>query len=97
MRRQTYNTGIPWYTTCPLKFSDVNLGPVAPYQTGIKNAVAISWNSDYGQWYQVETSEDLASGEWQPFGEPILGDGTTNTLFDAIGSVSCKFYRVTPL
>lgn len=80
-----------------LKFSDVNLGPVAPYQTGIKNAVAISWLSDYGQWYQVETSEDLASGEWQPFGEPVLGDGTTNTVFDAIGSVSCKFYRVTPL
>jgi len=80
-----------------LTFSDANLGPVASHPTGIAQAVAISWLSDYGRRYQVETSEDLASGEWQPFGEPILGDGTTNTVFDAIGSVSRKFYRVTPL
>jgi len=80
-----------------LKFSDENLGPVVPHPTSIEKAVAISWLSDYGRRYQVEASEDLASGEWQPFGEPILGDGTTNTVFDAIGSVSRKFYRVTPL
>ena len=80
-----------------LKFSDTYVGPDAPTQAGISQAVAVSWMSDYGRRYQVETCADLASGMWLPFGAPILGSGTTNTVYDATGSVSRKFYRVTPL
>jgi len=80
-----------------LTFSEAYLGPVDPHQTSIAQAVAISWLSDYGRSYQVESCEDLSGGLWQPFGTPVLGDGKTNTVFDAVGSASSKFYRVMPL
>jgi hypothetical protein len=79
-----------------LSFSGTHLGGNDQPQVGITQAVAISWLSDYGRRYQVETCEDLVSGEWQSFGDPILGDGTTNTVFDTVGSSVRKFYRVTP-
>ena len=80
-----------------LTFSEAYLGPDDPHQTMIAQAVAISWLSDYGRIYQVESCENLSGGLWQPFGAPVLGDGKTNTVFDAVGSVSRKFYRVMPL
>lgn len=87
---------VGWANIDNLTFSDAYLGVDNQPQVGIEQAVAISWLTEYGRRYQVETSEDLASGEWQSFGDPILGDGTTNSIFDATGSVSRKFYRVTP-
>ena len=77
--------------------SDSNLGVVAPYQSTIGQAVAIAWPSDYGQRYQVETCRDLATGDWESFGEPIIGNGTTNTVFERTESAPQKFYRVVPL
>ena len=80
-----------------LTLSGAYLGPDVQPQAGIAQAVAISWLSDYARSYQVETCEDLEGGEWQPFGAPVLGNGETNTVFDAVGCISRKFYRVTPL
>jgi hypothetical protein len=80
-----------------LTFSDTYVGPDTAPQAGIAQAVAVSWLADYGRRYQVEACEDLESGVWQPFGVPIVGDGTTNRVYDAVGSASRRFYRVTPV
>ena len=80
-----------------LKFSASNLGPDVPAQASLSHAGALSWRSDYGRTYQVETCTNLVGGLWQPFGSQILGDGKTNAVYDTVGSAPCKFYRVTPL
>ena len=80
-----------------LKFSASNLGPDVPAQASLSHAGALSWRSDYGRTYQVETCTNLVGGLWQPFGSQILGDGKTNTVYDTVGSAPSKFYRVTPL
>ena len=80
-----------------LKISDAYLGPETAVRAGIERAVVISWLSDYGRTYQVETCSDLSSNAWQPFGAPIIGTGKTNTVYEATGSSAHKFYRVTPV
>jgi hypothetical protein len=86
-----------WGNVDNLAFSDTYLGSDGPPQAGIAQAVAISWLSEYGRLYQVETCEDLVSGEWRPMGDVILGNGETNAVFDTVGSSARRFYRVTPL
>ena len=78
-----------------LAISDTSLGPLVPWQTGIGQAVALSWASDYGERYQVETCTDLTLGDWMPLGDPVVGNGTTNTVFEPTGAFPRKFYRVT--
>ena len=80
-----------------LKFSASNLGPDVPAQASLSHAGALSWRSDYGRTYQVETCTNIVGGLWQPFGAQILGDGTTNMVYDTVGSAPRKFYRVMPL
>ena len=80
-----------------LAISDTSLGPLVPWQTGIGQAVALSWASDYGERYQVETCTDLTLGDWTPLGDPVVGNGTTNTVFEPTGAFPRKFYRVTPI
>jgi len=77
-----------------ITFSGAYLGVDAPPLIGIAQAVAVFWRSDYGRSYQVEFCEDLAVGDWRPFGDPVLGNGTTNTVFDSAGSAARKFYRL---
>ncbi len=80
-----------------IKISDTSLGPLVPWQTDIGQAVALTWASDYGERYQVETCTDLALGDWTPLGDPVVGNGTTNTVFEPTGAFPRRFYRVTPL
>lgn len=80
-----------------LRISNTYLGPDTAVQAGIEQAVAISWFSDYGRTYQIETCSDLSSNAWQPFGAPIIGTGKTNAVYEAIGSSPHKFYRVSPV
>ncbi|MBI5774872.1 MAG: hypothetical protein HZA89_14160 [Verrucomicrobia bacterium] len=45
----------------------------------INKAVEVTWPAALGQYYQVQTSTD--SNEWSEVGGPILGDGTTMSVF----------------
>jgi len=47
--------------------------------------------------YRLPDILSTSGGEWQSFGDPILGDGTTNTVFYTVGSPARKFFRVIPL
>jgi len=80
-----------------LKISNTYLGPDTEVRAGIEQAVVISWFSDYGRIYQVETCSDLSSNAWQPFGAPISGTGKTNAVYEALGASPHKFYRVVPV
>lgn len=50
------------------------------------------WSHEEGQ---VETCTDLTLGDWTPLGDPVVGNGTTNTVFEPTGAFPRKFYRVT--
>lgn len=44
--------------------------------------------------YQVQHTTDLEANNWMSFGDAIVGDGSTNYLFDTTGGRSNRFYRV---
>ena len=60
----------------------------------IWTAVEIGWKTVAGTNYQVQSTTDLASSNWDNFGSVIVGNGLTNTVFDSTRTNSHKFYRV---
>jgi hypothetical protein len=63
---------------------------VPPLATTTTPAVEISWPSDSGQDYQVQSSVDL--GTWTNFGPVISGDGSVKAVYDTM--IDKKFYKV---
>jgi len=63
-------------------------------QVGIQKAVEIGWNSISGRSYQVEYSTALKPKNWIKLGDLVIGNGTTNYIFDSIRTDSKRFYRV---
>ncbi len=61
----------------------------------ILDGVGISWPTLAGTNYTVQWTANLATNAvWNNLAPPVLGDGTTNCLFDPIAASLCKFYRV---
>ena len=60
----------------------------------IFNAVEIGWFAAFGDTYQVQYISDLESTNWINFGDVIVGDGSTNYVFDTTRDRSNRFYRV---
>jgi hypothetical protein len=57
--------------------------------------VAIIWPTMLNSNYTVQAATDLMPvPAWTNLTAPIVGDGTTNLLFDPSGSNGRKFYRV---
>ena len=54
-------------------------------------AVEVKWPSRLGYFYQVQSSEDLAT--WTDLGEPVLGDGADLSRFFASQPGKNSFYR----
>ena len=69
-------------------------GPM-PLVLDIEPGAGITWFASNGVTYQVQwASEDLGTNTvWNDLGSTIIGDGTTNTMFDAVGSPD-YFYQV---
>lgn len=65
--------------------------PVAP-QLQISTVVRLTWQSEKGRYYQRESSLEVSS-RWEPFGEPIPGNGGMMESFSEITS-SRKFFRM---
>ncbi|HEV2691389.1 MAG TPA: hypothetical protein VG347_00685 [Verrucomicrobiae bacterium] len=66
--------------------------PVAGVQ--IYRAVEIAWPSVSNQVYQVQWSSDMSGSNWADFQNPVIGNGTTNVVFDTVGAQVNRFYRV---
>ena len=60
----------------------------------IYKAVEIGWNSFSGVTYQVQYSTNFLSTNWFDLGTQIVGNGTTNFVFDSIRETDMRFYRV---
>lgn len=80
-----------------LVVTDQYRGPKTDATVDIKQAVAISWNSDYGRSYRVDYCTDLAAADWQPLADKIVGEGRSERVYDQIQDIPRRFYRVVPL
>lgn len=58
----------------------------------IQQAVAIKWETELGQVYQVQSSEDLKN--WKATGELKLSEGTTMVRFVEVPDGTKSFYGV---
>jgi hypothetical protein len=56
--------------------------------------IELSWLSDRGTYYQLETTNALGTGAWCPLGSRVVGYGSTNRAYAVSGSRSNGFYRV---
>lgn len=70
--------------------------PGSSFTAGIDGAAAINWPADFGRRYQVDACTNLLSSDWQPLGDVVIGNGSTNYFTDADG-LPTRFYRVRDL
>jgi hypothetical protein len=54
----------------------------------------INWLSLSGTSYQMEFTDDLASGAWTALGAPIIGTGAVLTFTNSVGASAQRFYRL---
>jgi hypothetical protein len=63
---------------------------------GSPSGLRLTWSSVANASYQVQSTTNLASGQWKDVGEPLLGTGGIQYFFveQDPSEVQC-FYRVT--
>ena len=64
------------------------------FPLSIYRAVEIKWPTVSEDRYQVQYSTNLVSTNWFDLGESIIGDGSTNGVFDSTILTTKRFYRV---
>jgi hypothetical protein len=67
--------------------------PIPPPLSIHVSYVDVCWSSRAGTNYQVQYRSDMTTNVWTDLGSPILGNGITNCVTDAIAGPR-KFYRV---
>ena len=70
-------------------------GPV--FSALIYPAVEIAWPSQSNKSYQVESAPVVDTNKWSNFGPVVIGNGSTNYMFDSTRGNPSKFYRVREL
>jgi endoglucanase Acf2 len=72
--------------------------PPAVVPALVERGVSISWPTRALSNYIIQAAGVPASNSvWSNLGAAVVGDGTTNTVFDPIGTNLQRFYRVLPL
>ncbi len=69
--------------------------PVSGLQ--MAGAVKVSFPTEAGKEYQPEFADDLNLNTWESMGPIMLGDGTTQCVFDGTAGVSDRAFRVLEL
>ena len=83
----TYNNySVVWVSGTYSFYGEPNLN--------IHTAVELEWPAVSGLVYQVQWNTNLATNVWHNLGGPIIGDGTTNHVFDSTKHTPQKFYRI---
>jgi len=83
-----------------IELDDIYFAGGAALQTNIISAeildgVGISWPTSAGTNYIVQWTADLGTNAvWHNLTPPSMGDGTTHSVFDPLGSAGRKFYRI---
>ena len=60
----------------------------------ISHAVEVCWLAALDRSYQVQWCPAVDTNTWFNFGSPVLGDGSTNCVFDSTRGRDKRFYRV---
>jgi exo-1,4-beta-D-glucosaminidase len=61
------------------------------------NGVQVCWNSDSNKTYQPEYSPDVVTNNWITLGGQVIGNGSTQCVFDPLPLSSNRYYRVRQL
>lgn len=83
-----------------IELDDIYFTGGAALQTNIVSAevldgVGIRWPTSAGMNYTVQWAAELDTNTvWNSLSPPLQGNGTTNTMFDPIGTNAGRFYRV---
>jgi hypothetical protein len=78
---------------------DLSLAYAIAGQTNVLAAtvqpeIQLSWPSNGGELYDVQTSGNLANTNWTSLASSLIGTGTTNTVYDLMGTNSGRYYQV---
>ena len=68
--------------------------PPESINTMIFSAVEVGWTSVSGQIYQVQYSTNLVSSNWFNLGSAVIGNGSTNFVFDSTRQNSQRHYKI---
>lgn len=60
----------------------------------IETAAQVSWKSHPGVAYQAYWASELEPQNWLPLGDPVLGNGLTNSISDPFQGRPRRFYKV---
>ena len=71
--------------------------PPAQPTNSIYLAVEVGWRSESNRLYQVQWRTNANSGAWSNLGSWVLGNGSTNYIFDSTRGAQRRFYRVQAL
>jgi hypothetical protein len=83
-----------------IEFDDIYFTGGGSLQTNVVAAevldgVGIRWPTMAGTNYTVQWAADLATNAvWSNLAGPVVGDGTTNFLFEPFGTSPRRFYRI---
>jgi len=81
-------------------FSASDLPPYHPLSLSAQATdghLVISWSTQSGQAYQVEYTDDLASGAWSLLSGPLLGTGVPILVTNNLALSTQRFFRVQPV
>jgi len=77
-----------------LTTTNVGVGPTNQFQIAVVPGVGISWFASNNVSYQIQWATNLSTNTvWNNLGNPIAGNGGSNTVFDPAGPPH-NFYQV---
>jgi hypothetical protein len=68
--------------------------PMFQAVTQTNDALMLTWSTVAGQVYQIQYTTNLAQGNWNDLGYPLVATNGVVTVSDAIGPDARRFYRV---
>jgi hypothetical protein len=84
------------FSLAGLSFLGKTTAPLPPTNS-IYVAVELGWKSESNRYYQVQWRTNANTGAWSNLGSWVLGNGSTNYIFDSTRGTKIRFYRVQAL
>jgi hypothetical protein len=60
----------------------------------VGDELTLGWSTTPGNTYRVESTDDLATGSWQPFGNDILAIGSSLSITVNVTTPAQRFFRI---
>ena len=87
-----YQGGEAWYQ---IAISGISIQLLPDIEIRV-SALELSWNSELGKFYQVQSSNNMSEGKWINVGESILGTGLRMTSTQNVLIGKADFFRIIP-